>query len=97
MKAKNKKIIYITCWGIVGFLLSFIIHAIIEIPVLFLLMKNFDKFGLGLSWNDWYLIHHILSVIIAVLGIILGVKAGFIAFRKIYIEGVRGKKYMLKK
>ena len=69
---KLKKFIYITCFIITGIMLSTIVHGLIEIPVIYILISDFEKYGLGLSWGQWYIIHHIGTVILLVLGVVLG-------------------------
>ena len=82
----KKKVVYLSLFIILGILLSFLIHAAIEIPVILLLIKDFDKYGLGLSWSQWYLIHYIGSIILLLLGIIVGYSKGKHWWRIIYVE-----------
>jgi len=97
MNPKLKKTIYILLWLILGLMLGIIIHGAIEIPLLpwanrggewhpFLGIKDYAQFKVIDLW---------MGVIEVVLGIALGFLAGNIAWRKIYIEGVRGKKYII--
>ena len=79
-----KKFIYIFLFIILGILLSTILHAAIEIPVIYLLVSNFEKYSLGLRWADWYLVHHIGTAILLLGGIILGAFLGFKFWKKIY-------------
>ncbi len=82
----NKKIIYISLFTFLGILVSFIIHAAIEIPVINLLVSDFDKYGLGFTWKEWYLIHHIVSAILLLLGVALGYLQGKHWWKIIYVE-----------
>ncbi len=77
MQSKFKKIIYIILFTILGILISTLLHAGIEIPVIYLLTSNFQKYSLGLSWESWYLIHHIATAILLTASISLGVLLGF--------------------
>ena len=81
-----KKIFYITASMLLFVLLSFILHAIIEISVISLLTKDFSKYGLGLSWQDWFLIHSIGTFVLAFLGIAVGYFVGKRWWKIIYIE-----------
>ncbi|OGZ33475.1 MAG: hypothetical protein A2Y98_03040 [Candidatus Portnoybacteria bacterium RBG_19FT_COMBO_36_7] len=84
-----KKIIYIAASMLLFVLLSFILHSAIEIPMISLLTKNFDKYGLGLSWQNWYAIHSIGTFLLAFLGLAAGYFVGRRWWKIIYIE----KKY----
>lgn len=84
-----KKLIYILFSALLGLLLSFLVHALLEIAVINLLVFNFEKYSLGLSWNDLLLAHFILSIILAAGGLALGLWLGFRWWRYIYVE----KKY----
>lgn len=79
-----KKILYIFLWVILGLMFSIIIHAMIEIPIIYILISDFKKYSLGLSWADWYLIHHVGTAILTILGIFGGAWLGFIAWDKLY-------------
>jgi len=63
---------------IIGLLLGLIIHGIIEISVILLLTDRFKNLFLRLSWETWVLIHHIFSVIIEILGVVLS----FLVYKK---------------
>ncbi len=82
-----KKIFYITSFIVLGILLSNILHGLLEIPVIFLLISDFEKYGLGLTWSQWYLVHHIGTFILLIGGIALGVFWGFKFWNKIYGKG----------
>ncbi|PIR57659.1 MAG: hypothetical protein COU71_02915 [Parcubacteria group bacterium CG10_big_fil_rev_8_21_14_0_10_38_31] len=82
----NKRTIYISLFTFLGILISFLIHATIEIPVINLLVSDFNTYSLGLTWGQWYLIHHAVSVILLLLGITLGYLQGKRWWRIIYIE-----------
>lgn len=86
---KMKKIIYLCASVLLFILLSFLLHAAIEIPVINLLTADFAKYGLGLSWSQWYLIHRIFTVALLVLAVVAGYFIGQRWWRIIYIE----KKY----
>ncbi len=80
-----KKELYIFLSVILGFLVSVIIHAAIEIPVLMLFIDDFEKYGMGLDWSFWFAVHHILSVFLAVAGI----GGGYLLGRKWYENGIK--------
>lgn len=75
-KSKIKKNIYIALFAGLGVLISFLIHAAIEIWYIGLLLQDFSKYGLGLSWPQWHLIHGIGTVILLVGGIFFGYTQG---------------------
>src|SRR4030042_4814698 len=84
-----KKIIYICLATVLMVLLSFIIHALLEMGVIYLLTNDFSRFGLGLSWGQWFLIHYIFTIILLVLAVAAGYFVGQRWWKYIYID----KKY----
>lgn len=85
----NKRTIYIFLFTLLGILVSFLVHAAIEIPVIRLLVEDFDTYGLGLTWRQWYAIHAIGSVVLLLLGIFVGFRQGRYWWKVIYIERSR--------
>lgn len=85
----NKRIIYVVLFTLLGIMVSFLIHAGIEIPVIFLLLKDFDRYSLGLTWDQWYMIHHIGAVLLFILGVVGGFSQGRHWWEIIYVQ----KKY----
>lgn len=84
-----KKTAYIASFTFLGILLQLIIHGLVEVWYVGLLLKDFSRYGLGLSWNNWFLIHHIATVILLILGILFGFWQGKYWWRKIYEEDIR--------
>ena len=81
-----KKYFYYGLFTVLGILVSTIIHALIEIPVIRLLLSNFNRFGLGLTWREWYVIHDVVGTLLFILGAYLGFLQGKRWWRIIYIE-----------
>lgn len=75
-KSRAKKNIYIFLFIIFGILISFLIHAAIEIWYINLLIADFSKYGLGLNWPQWYLIHSAGGVILFAGGALFGYLQG---------------------
>ncbi len=84
-----KRIVYIAAFAILGILLQFLVHALIELWYTALLMADFARYGLGLPWDAWFLIHHIATAVLFVGGVVGGYFSGRYWWRIIYIE----KKY----
>ena len=80
-----KRTIYILAFTFLGFLLQFLIHAWIEIWYTGLLASNFLVYGFGLSWSQWYLIHHILTTVLLIAGVGFGYFQGRYWWNQIYI------------
>ena len=59
--------------------------------VIKLLVNGYKIFGLGISWNGWYMVHRIGSYILFILGIIFGFYQGKMWWRIIYVEKRFGK------
>lgn len=81
-----KRIFYISSFTFLGVIVQFIIHTLIEIWYIDLLLSDFDRYGLGLSWSSWYLIHHILTALLFASGAGLGFWQGALWWKRIYIE-----------
>ena len=82
----TKETAYITCFTILGILVSFLVHAGIEIPVINLLIRDFDTYGLGLTWQQWQIIHDGGAVVLLILGIIIGYWQGVYWWDVIYVK-----------
>lgn len=80
-----QKYYIIALFVLLGFLIQLFIHSIIEIWYIQLLLRDFEKYSFGLSWSDWYFIHHIGTLILLVLGIAFGFWQGNI-WRYKYIK-----------
>lgn len=81
-----KRAFYIACFVLLGILLQFLVHVLIETGVIALLLKDFGRYGLGLSWRQWYAIHHVLSIVLLALGAWWGYASGVKYWRIIYVE-----------
>ena len=81
-----KKIIYIAAFTLLGILAQFLAHQLIEIWYIRFLVYDFKRFGFGLSWGSWFLIHHIASVMFFVVGAAAGYFSGKHWWRLIYEE-----------
>ena len=88
----SKRTIYITSFTLLGILLSTIVHAGVEIPVINLLVADFDRYSLGLTWAQWFWVHHVGSVILGVAGALFGFWQGRYWWRVIYVEKKFGKR-----
>ena len=82
-----KKTLYIALFSVLGVLSSFIVHGIIEIVCISFLLKDFPRYGLGLSWETWRMIHHALAIALFFAGVILGFSQGKRWWRCIYERG----------
>lgn len=87
---KAKKRVYIFASAVFGLLLSFMVHAGLEIIAINLLISDFDKYSFGLTWEQLFAIHYILSVVLAIAGVIFGLWIGFRWHRLIYEENRGG-------
>ena len=79
-----KRIIYISSFVILGILLQHIIHTVIEIWYIKLLLSDFKKYGFGLSWNIWFIIHYVYGAILFIIGILWGYRMGMYFWPKLY-------------
>ncbi|MBI2096739.1 MAG: hypothetical protein HYT40_01105 [Candidatus Sungbacteria bacterium] len=79
-----KKPIYLAAFTVLGALLSFLVHAAVEIFYIRLLLENFAVYGFGLAWSQWVAIHHVGSVVLLIGGIIFGYEQGRFWWPRLY-------------
>src|SRR3990167_7744527 len=84
-----KRAIYIILFTFLGVLLSFVFHLVLELMSLELLVKNFERYSLGLSWEQWFSIHTIASVVLFFIGMWVGYAQGKKWWNVIYVEKKR--------
>ncbi|HEY4477346.1 MAG TPA: hypothetical protein VJB56_01850 [Candidatus Paceibacterota bacterium] len=71
---------------VLGFLLSFLVHAVVEIWYIGRLVDNFEIYSFGLSWSAWFFVHDVASVILALLGVVGGYAVGKRWWQIVYVE-----------
>jgi hypothetical protein len=79
-----KKSIYISLFIVLGILISFLIHGLVEIWYIGFLLNDFPKYSLGFSWAQWFLIHNIGTAVLLAAGILFGFWQGKHWWRRIY-------------
>ncbi|OGZ97472.1 MAG: hypothetical protein A3I44_06255 [Candidatus Sungbacteria bacterium RIFCSPLOWO2_02_FULL_51_17] len=79
-----KKIFYIGAFAILGALFQFLLHAGIEMWYITLLLRDFDVYGLGLTWDQWVYIHDSGAVLLLIAGIGTGYYEGRYWFARMY-------------
>ena len=66
----------ISVFVILGILIQQLIHHMVELWYIDALIRDFDKYGLGLTWENWFLIHHVGSFVLLALGVLFGYALG---------------------
>jgi len=79
-----KKTIYIILFTFLGILLQLLVHALVEIWYINLLNADFSRYSLGFSWSQWFLIHHVLTVVLLILGALFGFWQGKFWWPRLY-------------
>lgn len=79
-----KKIIYLVVFVIFGLLLAFLVHSILEVWYTNLLIKNFDKYSLGLTWDGWFTVYQVFYFILFAIGGLIGFFQGKFWWQRIY-------------
>jgi hypothetical protein len=82
MKNKIKKITYLVLWVVGGVLVTILLAGIIE-AVSYWIYGELELIA-------------ILYGVMVVVGMLIGLTCGPIAWQKIYVDGFRGKKYVVK-
>lgn len=72
----------IAAYVAIGFLLQLVLHGVLEMVAIALLVAEFETYGLGLTWQQWFTVHHIFSVLFVIIGIGAGAWFGIGACRK---------------
>ncbi|MCH7529709.1 hypothetical protein IIB50_01170 [Patescibacteria group bacterium] len=85
----GKKWFYISAFIFLGILVQFLVHAVIEIIYTALLIKKYEIFGFGLSFDIWFDIHAIFSVALFTVGIIIGFRQGVYWWKRIYGHSIQ--------
>ncbi len=85
---KIKKIVYLFFWVILGVILSFLVHALIEL----IYLNWAEKQGKVVSWYNGCALNPFLQIAILVIGVCGGFVAGYFWWQKIYIEKIRHNK-----
>ena len=83
---KIKRYVYIVSFVVFGILLQLLIHAWLEIRYINLLTGDFARYGLGLSWSQWFLLHYVLTVVLFIAGALFGLWCGVFFWKKIYLR-----------
>jgi len=82
-----KKITYIVLFTLLGFLIGVLFHGVIEIFYIKLLVRDFGRFSLGMTWDGLFTLHWFYALFTTIGGIWLGYRQGKYWWRKIYEEG----------
>lgn len=90
----SKRIFYIFLFIVLGVLVSMLLHAAIEIPMIYLLLKDFDRYGWGLTWQQWYVIHGIGAYVLLLAGVMIGYWQGKHWWGVLYDEKGNRKGYI---
>lgn len=80
----KKKIVYVFSFTILGALLQFIVHGLLEIWYIGLLLKDFLRYGFGFSWDTWVAIHIWSAAALFFAGGLAGFWQGRYWWRRIY-------------
>jgi drug/metabolite transporter (DMT)-like permease len=79
-KNETKKAIYVILWGVLGGLLAIVIAGLVEF--------------ISYRMTDTLNVEVVLYATMIFVGVIAGFFIGPVAWHKIYVEGIRGKKYI---
>lgn len=70
-------IAYMVGWTVLGLLVSFILHFVIEYPLLVLVINNYDYYAPTYLWQNWETLHSIGTIALLLLGIVVGIVGGY--------------------
>lgn len=81
-----KKLIYLIAFTLLGLLIGFLLHAALEIWYIGLLLGNFPRYGFGLTWSQWELIHIFWTLLTLAGGALVGFLQGRYWWKRIYAQ-----------
>lgn len=81
-----KKIFYISMAVVLWSLIAFILHVVIEVPIIYFMIRDFDKYSFGLSWDQLMQAHYTFAVILVLAGGIFGIWCGLKWWDYIYVQ-----------
>lgn len=80
----TKRVFYIVLFTLLGILLQFLLHAAFEMWYIGLLLADFETYSLGFSWEGLLVIHHVGTIVLLVVGAVLGSWQGLFWWERIY-------------
>lgn len=81
-----KKLIYVWLFAFLGALVGFVIHGLLESWYIGKLLEDYAKYGRGITWDDWQLLHDVIATGLIIGGGLLGHRAGKKWWQRIYVE-----------
>ena len=87
-----KRIIYITLFSILGLLAATLVHAGIEIPTLYLITGDLERYGDSWVWRNWQLLHGYAGAALWLAGAGIGLWLGVRFWQILYVEKRYGEK-----
>lgn len=87
-----KRTFYIAAFSFLGVLGQFLLHAWLEMWYMGLLVDDFASYSLGLSWQDWFVMHNVFAVVLLIGGTVLGWWQGRYWWPKLYDKNGNRKK-----
>ncbi len=81
-----KRALYVCAFTFLGVLLQFLVHVLLELATISLLLRDFDRYGISLSWERWHAVRRVLSALFLIVGAVFGYRWGVFWWRVLYIE-----------
>ena len=81
-----KKYFYIGAFGFLGWLLSMLVHAGIEIPTLGWITGEVGHYGDNWVWRHWSVLHGTVGLLLSLSGVVLGLLLGQRFWQILYVE-----------
>lgn len=69
-----------------GWLVSMLVHGLIEIPVLGMITGEVGGYGNNIVWQNWRLVHGLGGLILSLGGVLLGFFLGRKFWQILYVE-----------
>lgn len=88
-KKHFKKYTYIAGFILLGVIVNFLLHGLIELLVIDLLLTDFQRFSLGISWDGWFRIHVVGGTILFLACAGLGFQQGIHWWSVMYADNTK--------
>ncbi len=86
------KFIYLIASLLVWLLLGMLVHWLLEMPILYFLSLDFERYSFGFSYNQLLALHTVFTLVIILASISSGIYFGLRWYDKVYRHRARAKK-----
>ncbi len=86
------KFVYLMASLVAWFLLGILVHWLLEMPILYFLSLDFERYSFGFSYNQLLALHTVFTLVIILASISSGIYFGLKWYDKVYQRSPQIKK-----